>query len=146
MIKNWFATMNMTFRQTIDELSFLIQVFNFNQNNASSKSRNLRSSHCSLRNKTIRSIKFQTTIQNSNYDNYYFVWMFEIETIEIATKLNQTSLIEQNTRNFQNLRKSEFEKKWKQKNLKSCFEIASDANKCNVSSCFVVMLRKKERT
>ena len=29
MIRNWFATINMTFQQTIDVLSFSIQILNF---------------------------------------------------------------------------------------------------------------------
>ena len=53
-----------------------VVVFNSNvkfQSDVSSKSRNLQANHCSLRNKTIRAIIFQTTMQNSDYDNHYFV-------------------------------------------------------------------------
>ena len=71
--------------------------------------------------------------------------MFEIEIIEIATKSNQTSRIEQNTSNFQDFRKNELDKKKKQKILESSFEIANETNKNNVSSYFVIMLRKRKK-
>ena len=42
------------------------------QSDVSSKSRSLQASHCSLRNETVRATKFQTTMQNSDYNNHYF--------------------------------------------------------------------------
>ena len=111
--------------------------------NVQSKSRCLRSNCCSLRNEATRSIKFQTTMQNSDYDNHYFVWILEIETVEIATRQNQTSWTETSTSSFQNLRENELVEKRKQNDFESWFWIAKDANRCNVSSCFVVMLWKR---
>ena len=123
-----------------------VVVFNSNfefRRNVQSKSRCLRSNCCSLRDETNRSIKFQTTMQNFDYNNHHFVWMFEIETVEIATRQNQTSWIETNTNNFQSFRKNELVEKRKQNDFEFWFWIAKNANKCNVSNCFVIMLWKK---
>ena len=72
---------------------------------------------------------------NFDYNNYYFVWVFDIKIIEIATKANQTSWIEQSTSNFQTFQKSEYVEKWKQENFESWNETTKNANKSNVSSC-----------
>ena len=82
------------------------------QSDVSSKSRNLQASHCSLRNETARSAKLLAAMQNTDYDNHYFAWMLEAETIKVATRSNQASWAEQSTSNLQNLRKSEFVEEW----------------------------------
>ena len=83
------------------------------QSDVSSKSRSLQTSHCSLRNETVRSTKFQAAMQNTDYDNHYFAWMLEVEAIKVAAKSNQTSWVEQSTNNLQDLRENELVEKWK---------------------------------